>query len=63
MDRTVTTTQNNHAMVQVANVSTHGIHLDSETPIGTFHLCGVSRGNNMVAHCTMYDIIEDIEEN
>ena len=57
------TAQNNHAVVQVANVSTHAIQLDSETPIGTFYPCGVSRGNNMVAHGTMYDIIEDIKEN
>ena len=49
--------------MQVANVSTHGIQPDSETPIGTFCPCGVSGRNNILAHCTMYDIIEDIEEN
>ena len=39
--RTVTTTLNNYAAVQVSNLSTHGIQLDSETPIGAFYSCGV----------------------
>ena len=63
MAKTATTAQNNHSVVQAANVSAHGIQLDSETPIGMFCPCGVSRGNNMVAHSTMYDITEDIEKN
>ena len=61
--RTVKTAKNNHAAVQLANVSTDGNQQDSETPIGTFYPCGVSRGNNTVAHCTMYDITEVIGEN